>query len=84
MCYRLLALLLAALAGPAAAVTIDSVPIGNAGNAVDTPSTHCRSAGCGSAPHAYSISKYEVTNAQYAALVNAKEASDPFCRVGSC
>lgn len=48
---------------PARAVTIDWVPVGNPNNTADTPSTNCFAANCGSVDHAYSISKYEVTNA---------------------
>jgi formylglycine-generating enzyme len=71
------AALAALFAPPASAVTIDWVPVGNAGNAADTPSTNCRGASCGSVAYDYWISKYEVTNAQYAELLNAKGASDP-------
>lgn len=71
-------LVAALLATPASAtVIIDWVPIGNAGNAADTPSTNCFAASCGSVSYDYLISKYEVTNAQYAELLNAKAASDP-------
>ena len=56
---------------PARAVTIDWVAVGNANNAADTPSANCWAANCGSVDHAYSISKYEVTNAQYAEFLNA-------------
>lgn len=49
------------------------VPVGNAGNAGD-PSTF---AGYGAVPYAYSIGKYEVTNAQYAQFLNAVAADDP-------
>jgi formylglycine-generating enzyme required for sulfatase activity len=75
----LLAALLAALfATPASAtVIIDWVPIGNAGNAADTPSSNCFVAGCGSVAYDYQISRYEVTNAQCVELLNAKAASDP-------
>jgi formylglycine-generating enzyme required for sulfatase activity len=71
---------LAALAAaplPSAAVTIDWVYVGNPGNAADTPSTNCYAASCGSVSYSYYISKYEVTNAQYAEFLNAKAASDP-------
>jgi len=74
----LAAALAALLATPASAVTIDWVPVGNAGNAADTPSSNCYAASCGSVAYNYLISKYEVTNAQYAELLNAKAASDPF------
>jgi formylglycine-generating enzyme required for sulfatase activity len=43
----------------------------------DTPSTNCWATNCGSVDHAYYISKYEVTNAQYAEFLNAKASSDP-------
>jgi formylglycine-generating enzyme required for sulfatase activity len=40
--------------------------------------TNCSGdASCGSVGYAYYISKYEVTNAQYAEFLNAKAASDP-------
>jgi formylglycine-generating enzyme required for sulfatase activity len=67
---------LALLAAPASAVTIDWVIVGNAGNAPDTAS-NCRSANCGSVGYEYYISRYEVTNAQYAEFLNAVAASDP-------
>lgn len=63
----------ASLAASAAlgSITIPTVPIGNAGNAAD-PTT-----GLGSVAHTYNIGSTEVTNAQYAAFLNAKAASDP-------
>ncbi len=73
----LVAALAALLATPASAtVIIDWVPIGNAGNPADTPSSNCDASSCGSVAYDYWISKYEVTNAQYAELLNAKAASD--------
>lgn len=68
---------LAVLAGSASAVTIDWVLVGDPGNAADTPSTNCVAENCGSVSDAYLISKYEVTNAQYVELMNAKAAADP-------
>jgi formylglycine-generating enzyme required for sulfatase activity len=53
-------------------ITIPTVPIGNAGNAPD-PTT-----GYGSVAYTYNIGTTEVTNAQYAAFLNAKAAADPF------
>ncbi|MFN8744139.1 MAG: formylglycine-generating enzyme family protein [Phycisphaerales bacterium] len=53
-------------------ITIPTVPIGNPGNAPD-PTT-----GFGSVAYTYNIGRTEVTNAQYAAFLNAKAASDPF------
>jgi formylglycine-generating enzyme required for sulfatase activity len=61
---------------PAQAASIDWVPIANPNNTADTL-TNCQAANCGSVDHAYYISKYEVTNAQYADLLNAKAAADP-------
>jgi formylglycine-generating enzyme required for sulfatase activity len=52
-----------------ATVTMDWVSIGNANNAADTTSY-------GAVDHAYRIGKYEVTNAQYGAFLNAKGASN--------
>jgi sulfatase modifying factor 1 len=48
----------------AASVTIDYVSVGHAGNAAD-------STGYGAVAYAYQIGKYEVTNAQYGAFLNA-------------
>jgi formylglycine-generating enzyme required for sulfatase activity len=66
----LLACSLAGVAAPASAVTLDWVVIGNTGNAPDTAS-NCDEANCGSVAYSYRISKYEVTNAQYAEFLNA-------------
>ena len=57
-----------------AQITIPTVPIGNPGNAPD-PTTGNR---FGSVSYTYNIGATEVTNAQYAAFLNAKAASDPF------
>ena len=53
-----------------ASVTIDWVTVGNAGNAAD-PLT-----GFGAVAYEYKIGKYEVTNAQYGAFLNAKGQSN--------
>jgi formylglycine-generating enzyme required for sulfatase activity len=71
------AALLLGSATESSAVTIDWVAIGNPGNAADTPSSNCFATSCGSVSSSYAISKYEVTNAQYAEFLNAKAASDP-------
>ncbi|MFG0327502.1 MAG: formylglycine-generating enzyme family protein [Phycisphaerales bacterium JB037] len=52
-------------------ILMDWVTVGNAGNAAD-PTT-----GFGSVGYEYRIGTYEVTNAQYAAFLNAVAASDP-------
>ncbi len=51
-------------------IAIDTVPVGNLGNLADTN-------GYGAVSYAYNIGTYEVTNAQYAAFLNAKAANDP-------
>jgi formylglycine-generating enzyme required for sulfatase activity len=70
----LFAALLVAL--PAGAVNIGYVAVRDAGNPADTAS-NCFAADCGSVADAYRISKYGITNAQYAEFLNAKAASDP-------
>ena len=71
---RLLVLGLTALtAGNACAlITIDSVPVGNAGNAAD-PTT-----GFGAVGYDYGIGKYEVTLNQYTAFLNAVAKTDTY------
>lgn len=64
------------LALPVSAVTIDWVAVGNPGNPADA-AANCYSADCGSVPYSFRISKYEVTNAQYAEFLNAVAAADP-------
>ncbi len=59
------------LASPAVAVTIDWVTVGDPGNAADTAVMDDYTTGYGAVPYAYRISKYEVTNAQYAEFLNA-------------
>ncbi len=57
-----------------AEVTFDWVTVGDPGNACDTQPQQ----GCfGSVDYVYRISKYEVTNSQYAEFLNAKAVSDP-------
>jgi sulfatase modifying factor 1 len=73
---RLLCLACLLLALPSEAVTIDLVPVGDAGNSPDTP-THCNGSDCGSVPYAYQIGRFEVTNAQYAEFLNAVAKADP-------
>lgn len=53
------------------AVTIDTVPVGNAGNPND-PLT-----GFGTVNYGYNIGRTEVTNAQYAEFLNLKAKNDP-------
>jgi formylglycine-generating enzyme required for sulfatase activity len=67
-----LATLLVAL--PASAVEFEWVYVGDPGNPGDVIS-NCYFPNCGSLPYEFAISKYEVTNAQYAAFLNAVDAS---------
>jgi formylglycine-generating enzyme len=55
-----------------ALITIDTVPVGNAGNAND-PST-----GYGAVGYQYGIGKFEVTLNQYSAFLNAVAATDTY------
>jgi formylglycine-generating enzyme required for sulfatase activity len=56
-----------------ATVTMDWVPIGNPGNAPDTAS--CPNCPVGQVNYTYYISKYDVTNAQYAEFLNTVDPS---------
>jgi formylglycine-generating enzyme required for sulfatase activity len=67
--FLTLAVSAALITSASAIVTMDWVSIDNANNAADTTSY-------GAVDHAYRIGKYEVTNAQYGAFLNAKGASN--------
>jgi len=73
---RAFLLLLAALIGfsrEASAVQMDWVSVGAPGNACDPWYSSC----FGAVAYTYQISRYEVTNAQYAEFLNAVAAADP-------
>ena len=57
-----------------AAVTIDTVPVGNVGNANDPATGNLY----GGVSYAYNIGKYEVTVGQYTAFLNAVAATDTY------
>ena len=83
--FRFAAVALAAtlLAGAAHAVTIktvtiDTVPVGNAGNIADTRYPTPRVASFGSVGYDYNIGKYEVTASQYTAFLNAVAKTDTY------
>lgn len=60
-------------------ITIPTVPIGNPGNAGDTVvMTTDGTTGYGSVAYMYNIGSTEVTNAQYAAFLNAVAATDTY------
>src|SRR3954453_24186180 len=75
---RLFALLLVALVcTTSAAITIETVPVGDAGNPNDPghifyPNTY------GSVSYLYNIDKYEVTVGHYTAFLNAVAATDTY------
>jgi formylglycine-generating enzyme required for sulfatase activity len=64
--------LILAVGGAAQAVDIDWVSVGDPGNACETQSQGC----FGAVAYSYKISKYEVTNAQYAEFLNKVAADD--------
>jgi len=66
-------LCLASLAS--AAITIDTVHVGNPGNTADT---RYDTTGYGSVSYAYDIGTYEVTAGQYTAFLNAVAATDTY------
>jgi hypothetical protein len=53
------------------AITIGTVPVGNPDNAADTQVMDDGTSGYGSVQYAFRMGATEVTNAQYAALLNA-------------
>jgi formylglycine-generating enzyme len=59
------------LAGTALALNMETVPVGNPGNAADTQLMSDGTTGYGSVGYTYNIGKYEVTNGQYAEFLNA-------------
>lgn len=71
-----ISLLLVTIAG--AQIEIPTVIIGDPGNPADTRvMTNDGTSGYGSVAYVYHIGKYEVTNGQYAAFLNAVASSDP-------
>ncbi|MBN2581714.1 MAG: SUMF1/EgtB/PvdO family nonheme iron enzyme [Planctomycetes bacterium] len=58
-----------------ATITIDTVTVGNPGNAPDTRYT---ATGFGSVAYSYNIGTYEVTAGQYTAFLNAVAATDTY------
>ena len=69
-----------AAASPAVAVTFDWVTVGDPGNPGDTAvmDAHYGTTGYGAVSYSYQISKYEVTNAQYAEFLNAVAVQDDY------
>lgn len=67
---------LAAIAGQANALQMDWVTVGDAGNAADRRIMNDQTTGYGGVDYTYLMGKYEVTNAQYCAFLNAVARSD--------
>ncbi len=59
-------------------IAIPTVTIGDPDNAADTRVMYGGTSGYGSVTYTYNIGATEVTNAQYAAFLNAKAQSDPY------
>ena len=72
------AVLAGLLAGTVFAVNIETVPVGNPGNAVDTASHRGYPVGQGSVGYTYNIGKYEVTAGQYCEFLNAVAGVDTY------
>ncbi len=70
------------LATTAQAVDIDTVTVGNPGNAGELSGSAAGDYGpdriCGAVDYVYEIGKYEVTAGQYTEFLNAVAASDPY------
>ena len=74
-----LAVTAALITSGSAAITMDWVTVGNAGNVADTADGDPYTSGnqyYGAVANAYQIGKYEVTNAQYGAFLNAKGSTN--------
>ncbi|MCE5323693.1 formylglycine-generating enzyme family protein [bacterium] len=70
------ALALLGLGVGAQAIIIDTVTVGDAGNAADTCVMSDGTTGYGSVSYTYNIGKYEVTAGQYTAFLNAVAKTD--------
>jgi len=71
------AVLIGLVAGPAfAAVNIETVRVGDPGNAADQPDDHNRQ--FGAVGYVYQMGKYEVTNSQYCEFLNNVAATDTY------
>jgi len=70
------------LVSAASAVNIETVPVGNPGNAGELSGEGAGGSGpdriCGAVAYAYNIGKYEVTAGQYTAFLNAVAATDTY------
>ena len=91
MCYKLNSMILVAAAACYAVVaqadvfnmgtgitSLETVQVGNPGNAADTAAHSGNPAGQGAVGYAYAIGKYEVTAGQYAEFLNAVADTDTY------
>jgi formylglycine-generating enzyme len=58
--------------------SLETVPVGDPGNAADTEEHSANPAGQGAVAYDYNIGKYEVTAGQYALFLNAVAATDSY------
>jgi formylglycine-generating enzyme required for sulfatase activity len=58
--------------------SLETVSVGNPGNAADTQVMNDGTTGYGSVAYSYNIGKYDVTAGQYAAFLNAVAATDTY------
>jgi formylglycine-generating enzyme len=58
--------------------SLETVPVGNPGNAADTAAHSGNSAGQGAVAYNYNIGKYEVTAGQYSLFLNAVAKTDTY------
>jgi len=63
------------VSGAQASIIIDTVPVGNPGNAADTS---WLTEGYGGVAYSYNIGKFETTTGQYTAFLNAVAATDTY------
>ena len=70
------------LAGTAGALTMETVPVGNPGNAGELSGAGAGGYGpdriCGAVGYTYQIAKYEVTPGQYTEFLNAVAKTDTY------
>jgi formylglycine-generating enzyme len=68
----------------AQAITIDTVTVGNPGNAPDTAVMNDGTTGYGEVDYTYKIGKFEITAGQYVAFLNAvAKTADPYHLLGT-
>ncbi len=80
----IVAVAVAVASGAAVAdITIETVPVGNAGNLPDMRTQSDGTSGYGAVAYEYNIGKYEVTAGQYKDFLNAKAGVDTYALYNS-